>query len=75
MEWSQNNIHELVIKQRNYFNSGVTLPLSFRLDALKKLKSAILNNQKDIEKALYNDIQFSVQVCFHSQIITAPFCT
>ncbi|PWT99159.1 MAG: aldehyde dehydrogenase family protein [Bacteroidetes bacterium] len=45
---------------RNVFDSGVTRSYSFRVEQLRKLKKAILDNEKEIEKALYTDLKKSV---------------
>ncbi len=44
---------------KNYYLSGETLSYAFRLQALKKLKSAILNYQNDILDALKMDLNKS----------------
>lgn len=49
-------INELVETQREYFNSGATLPISFRKAALKKLKASIIAHESDINKALQEDL-------------------
>ncbi len=51
-----NNYDELIQKQRNYFDSGVTLSIDFRINALKKLKDAVVKYQKQGELALKNDL-------------------
>lgn len=56
MAYTREDIHSLVLKQREYFLSGETLSVKFRKEALKKLKEAILKNQKKIEDALYTDL-------------------
>lgn len=47
---------ELVDRQKTYFYSGATRPLSFRLDALKRLKKAIISNEALINAALKDDL-------------------
>ena len=47
---------EIVDKQRKYFLSGKTLDVSFRLDALKKLRASILLNKDKIYKAFLEDL-------------------
>lgn len=47
---------ELISKQREYFYSGKTLPISERVNNLKKLKQAILSYEDKITKALYEDL-------------------
>lgn len=52
-------IHQLINTQRNYYNSGITKPLAFRKEKLKLLKKVISNYEKDIKKALYEDLRKS----------------
>ena len=49
-------IHTLVQRQREYFASAATLDVSHRLQALKKLKEAIIRRQQEIHDALYMDL-------------------
>ena len=42
--------------QRNYFNSGVTLPVSFRIAMLKKLYEAVQGRKDAILAALTADL-------------------
>lgn len=49
-------IHTMIAKQRAYFASGVTLPVSSRLDALHRLKTAIQRHEHDIAAALQQDL-------------------
>lgn len=49
-------ISDIVSRQREYFNSGATRPLSFRLDALKKLQKALQDNDQLICDALMQDL-------------------
>lgn len=50
------NIVQVVNNQRNYFQSGATLDVEFRLSTLRKLKSAILENKDKIYDAFKNDL-------------------
>lgn len=50
------NIGDLVMRQRAYFMSGATHPLSFRMDALKKLCKALTENETLINDALMSDL-------------------
>ena len=52
----QTNIKDLVQAQRGFFQSGVTLPVSFRVEALKKLYNAVKEYEKDICAALHSDL-------------------
>ncbi len=49
-------IRELVKKQQDYFLTGATLDISFRKNALKKLKNIILENEAAIHAALRLDL-------------------
>ncbi len=49
-------IQELLEKQRAYFQSGATLPVSFRIQKLKTLYAAIVAHEAEIKKALYEDL-------------------
>ena len=45
-----NNIEMVLEKQRNYFNSGATRDLDFRIDKLSTLKKSIVKNEKQISR-------------------------
>lgn len=53
---TRDEIKKIVRMQKNYFASWQTLSINFRVDALKKLKRAIIANEKKIEQALKNDL-------------------
>ncbi len=50
------NIEEVLTKQRKYFRSGVTLPVSFRIAMLKKLYAAVKKYEPEIGAALKSDL-------------------
>lgn len=50
------DLQKILEKQRAYFKTGRTLDVKFRVDALKRLKSAILAHQKEITDALTADL-------------------
>ena len=56
MGYTREQIHDLVIKQKEYFKTGETLSVKFRKQQLKKLKEAIIKNQKKLIEALYSDL-------------------
>lgn len=56
MPYSKQEIHEIVLSQREFFYSGKTLDYKFRKEQLLKLKKAILDNQKVLEEALHEDL-------------------
>ena len=50
------NIDEILEAQRKYFDSGITLPVKFRIQMLKKLYAAVKDHEKEIEAALTADL-------------------
>ena len=56
MEHTKESIHQIVLNQREFFNSGQTLNIKFRKEQLKKLKKAIIDNQQKIVDALHIDL-------------------
>ncbi len=49
-------IHDVLNKQRNYFNSGATLAPIFRVEQLRRLQNAIKSNESKINAALQKDL-------------------
>lgn len=49
-------IHQLVESQRRFFQTGATLPVSFRVEMLKRLREAVERRQGDIGAALAADL-------------------
>ena len=49
-------IHEIVEAQRRFFCTGSTLPASFRLEMLKRLRNALDRYEPEIAKALAADL-------------------
>ena len=65
MEHTKESIHQIVLKQREFFATGATLDIKFRKEQLKKLRKAILDNQEKIIDALHKDLGRSeVESCF-----------
>src|SRR5579883_3291474 len=52
----QNAFRHIINQQRQFFNTGATLPLPFRIEQLKKLKSLIQTHELDIIQALKQDL-------------------
>ena len=50
------NIDEILLKQKNFFESGATLSVKFRIDALKKLYKAVKEREREINDALLADL-------------------
>lgn len=51
------DIKSVVENQRKFFNSHKTMDLKFRLDALRRLRKGIQENEKEIIKAIYDDFR------------------
>ena len=49
-------IAAIVQRQRKFFESGATLPVAYRIDALKKLRKALMDNEDAIARALQEDL-------------------
>ena len=49
-------MEQILQSQREYFNSGITLPISFRVEMLKKLRQSILTHETEINTALKSDL-------------------
>ncbi len=65
MSYTKEQIHQIVLNQREYFLTGKTLSIKFRKEQLKKLKNAIIKNEKKLTDALYIDLGRSeIEACF-----------
>mgnify|MGYP000134595320 FL=1 len=53
---TEHEMKELVVRQRTYFETGATLPVTLRITALRKLYSAISANENAIHDALKKDL-------------------
>ncbi len=53
-----------LIQMRNYFNSGITRPYSFRKEQLKKLQLAVKKYEGQIHAALFTDLKKSPEECW-----------
>ena len=49
-------IEELIGAQREFFHTGKTLDVSFRIQALSRLEESILKHEKELETALEKDL-------------------
>ena len=59
MSYTQQTIHEIVLKQRAFFRTGVTLDVNWRMEQLRKLKQAVIDHQQELEAALWEDLNKS----------------
>lgn len=62
------NYEKVVQKQRNYFKTGITKPVEFRIKQLKKLKEAFIAYQPQLEKALFEDLRKSKHEAIATEI-------
>ena len=53
---TQSDISAIVSAQREYFLSGTTLPVKWRIGQLKKLERAVLAREAELEQALASDL-------------------
>ena len=54
--YTEIEVKRIVEKQRDFFRSGKTLDIDFRIRQLQRLKKLVLEHRTDIEDALYNDL-------------------
>lgn len=59
MPHTQEEVHEIVEKQRSFFRTGATMDVSWRLEQLRKLKQAVIDHREMLETALYEDLRKS----------------
>ena len=64
----KDTIRFIVEKQKNFFNSGATLPLNFRIKQLKKLFKAVSEAEKDICDAMHKDFRKSPVEVYGTEI-------
>ncbi len=62
------DIHKLISAQRTYFQTGATLPLSARREALRTLDQAIRLHERDIAAALAADLNKSPSESYMCEI-------
>ena len=54
--WTKDSIHGIAERQRAYFRSGRTLDVEWRIEQLRKLKTAVLVHEKELTDALAADL-------------------
>lgn len=54
--WTTEKIHKIIDTQRAFFNTGATLPVSFRIAQLKKLREAVRSHEQAMIDALHEDL-------------------
>lgn len=63
-----NTIEQTVRAQREFFNTGNTLPVAFRVKYLKALKAAIVAHKNDIFDALKSDLNKSASESYMVEV-------
>lgn len=56
MEYTESAIRDIVAAQRRFFRTGTTLPVKWRIQQLKRLKTAVLAHAAEFEAALAEDL-------------------
>ena len=56
MAYTKDRIHEIVLNQRQFFRTGETLDVSWRIERLKMLRQAVIDNQNMLRDALLEDL-------------------
>lgn len=62
------NVKEIVNRQREYFGTGATKPVDFRLEKLRLLKQVIRAYEEKIEAALWEDLHKSAYESYLTEI-------
>ena len=70
MSYSREDIHQVVLKQKEFFLSNQTLDVKYRIQNLKKLKEGLLKYEDEIIKALKADLNRSEAEAYFCDIGT-----
>lgn len=62
---TETEIKTLIENQRNFFHTGDTFPVKKRIEKLRKLKTAVLQHEAEINEALKKDLG---KMCFRKLI-------
>ena len=69
-DWNTEKIHDIVEAQREYFLSGKTLEVNWRIEQLMKLKTAMYEHEEELKAALAADLGRSEAEAFFCDIGT-----
>lgn len=67
-ELTQERVKKLLEEHKEYFETGITRDIDFRINQLKKLKKAIQKNESLIIEALYKDLHKSEFEAYTTEI-------
>ena len=56
MSWTKTEIHDLLIRQKAFFQTGKTLSIPFRMEMLRKLRQAVIAHEQELTEALEKDL-------------------
>ena len=62
--YTKEDIHQIVLNQRNYFSKQETYDVSFRIKMLKKLKNAVIKYEDELSQAMAKDLGRSAHEAF-----------
>ncbi len=68
MENTVNRIPGIVAAQRDLFATHATLPIDYRMEMLRKLRSAIVRHEQSLTDALYLDLHKSYEEAYLTEI-------
>lgn len=68
LKMQENEIQCIIASQRQFFSTGKTLDINFRLESLKKLKAAIINHEQAIIDATGRDLRKPLMESYTSEI-------
>lgn len=66
--FNAHDVEAMIAAQRKFYFLGATKSLSFRKEQLKKLKVAIVSHEKEILKALNNDLRKSEFEAYSTEV-------
>lgn len=61
-------MNNILLKQKEFYNTNITQDYKFRLEALKKLKNAIIEYQDKLNEAIFLDLNKSETECYMTEI-------
>lgn len=67
-ELTERNVHKILMEHREYFFTGTTKSIDFRIKQLKKLRNSIKKYEKDILDALYKDLRKSEFEAYSTEV-------
>ncbi|HSI67904.1 MAG TPA: aldehyde dehydrogenase, partial [Planococcus sp. (in: firmicutes)] len=68
MNFTANDVEQMLEDQRSYYYTGATKPADFRKAQLERLKQVILSNEQSILDALKKDLGKSEFEAYSSEI-------